>query len=153
MVNALNKPLLRLLGGAGFLVTLLIYQGQTPGFTQQLLIPLAAAACAWLACQNLPAVAFGTGILSILASNLADPDMYPKVIYPAIALLCLGYLAGTWGLIFRQRIADTREERWRHRRESDPVEHENSKTGETGSRSVNLGTLKPDEDIKGNNEF
>jgi hypothetical protein len=97
-------------------VLVVLYQPDSGGVVQRLLIPVAMAVGAWLLVQNAVAVALGAGLLAALHSAPGQPDWIAARAYPALAAVCAMILVALLGRRFRRHVAATHDARWRHRR-------------------------------------
>lgn len=116
----------RLIGiGVALLAALWLEPGRFDAL-HGLVLPLAMAAGAYLASQNLLVVLLAVGGLALSASDTASTNWVVSVGYPLLtALSALGLLAiliKRW----RKRIADTHGERWAHRQQQADNDQDNA---------------------------
>jgi hypothetical protein len=100
-------------------VLVVAYQPEQGGAPQRVLIPALMAVATWLLVQNVAAVAIGAGALAVIHSAPGSGDWITAQAYPALAAICGVILLVVFVQRFRRRIADTHEERWRHRQTQD----------------------------------
>ncbi len=96
-------------------VTVMLFDATSIAPLHRLLLPMAMAVAACLMIQNAAAILLGATLLTAIHTDLQDPDWIIGRAYPVLAILsgaALGYIALQR---FRQRIAATREARWRRR--------------------------------------
>ena len=90
---------------------------QSPTALHQLWLPLALAVAAFMMTQALMAVAFACLVLATINADLSVQHWIPSLAYPAVAVIsgfvCLVIMTRR----FRQRIAETHDARWAHRRD------------------------------------
>ena len=89
---------------------------QSPTALHQLWLPLALAGAAFMMTQALMAVAFACLVLATINTDLSVQHWIPSVAYPAIAVISGAVCVVIVTRRFRQRIAETHEARWAHRR-------------------------------------
>ena len=105
-----------LLGVVVILAVLFILDLNQMNWLHQLVLPLCLSLGAYAMTQSLMAVAIATGTLALLHARLGSAFWIEAYAYPAVAALCLGFVAWTFITRFRDRIEATREARWTARR-------------------------------------
>lgn len=105
------------IGGVVLLgVLVVVYQPESMNVVHRLVIPVAMALATWLMVQNAVAVAIGAGALAAIHSDLGSRDWILSVAYPVLTAVSVVVVTAIWVKRFRRRIAETHEQRWRHRR-------------------------------------
>lgn len=114
--RSINHLTLRLAGVVLILAVLFVLDLNQPDAINQLWLPLTLAAGGYLMTLSAMAVAIAVGTLAILHMDLDSLFWVEAQAYPAMVAIS-GLFIG-WVLVqrFRQRIKDTHEERWSHRR-------------------------------------
>lgn len=115
-MNSLSHPWSR---AAGVLVAALIVfflDTQSVSVLHRLVLPLGLAVAAWLMTRSLMAVAFATFTMAAISTRFSADSWMPSIAYPSIACLSLLVCAVIIIRRFRERIADTHEQRWAQRR-------------------------------------
>jgi len=115
-MNGLSHPWSRLAGVLLAAVILFVLDTESTAVLHALLLPLALTVAGWLMTRSLMAVAFATFTMAAISTRFGAASWIPAIAYPAIAgvalLVCLHIITQR----FRQRIAETHEQRWAHRR-------------------------------------
>ncbi len=109
----------RIAGLVALAVLVVLYQPETGGALNGVVIPVAMALATWLLVQKVIAVALGAGLLAAIHSAPGSGDWVVGIAYPALAATCALILALVLGRRFRRHMAATHEARWRHRRQPD----------------------------------
>ncbi|MEQ8857149.1 MAG: hypothetical protein RIC56_00745 [Pseudomonadales bacterium] len=109
----------RIAGVVALAVLVVLYQPETGGAVNGVVIPMAMALATWLLVQKVVAVALGAGLLAAIHSAPGSGDWVVGIAYPALAATCALILVLVLGSRFRRHMAATHEARWRHRRQQD----------------------------------
>ena len=107
---------LRLVGVAILLVCLLFYDFESEAVLDRLLLPIAAAMGAWIMINNAAAVCLVASFLALAHTDLNSKDWVVSLAYPAVAALCGACLLTIIIARFSDRISETHEARWQHRK-------------------------------------
>ena len=107
---------LRLVGVAILLVCLLLYDFESNALFDRLILPIAAAIGAWILVKNTVAVCLVASFLALAHMDLNSDDWIVGLAYPAVAALCGACLLVIVIGRFSDRINETHEARWQHRK-------------------------------------
>ncbi|MCZ6617436.1 MAG: hypothetical protein O7E57_04830 [Gammaproteobacteria bacterium] len=107
---------LRLVGVAILLGCLLLYDFESEALVDRLLLPIAATIGAWIMIKNAAAVCLVASFLALAHTDLNSEDWVVSLAYPAVATLCGTCLVTIVIARFSDRITETHEARWRHRK-------------------------------------
>ncbi|MCZ6853757.1 MAG: hypothetical protein O7G86_07540 [Gammaproteobacteria bacterium] len=108
---------LRFVGAAIVLVCLLLYDFESEALLHRLVLPIALAVGAWMLVNNLTAVCLAVSFLALAHSELTSEDWVVSLAYPAVAALCGACLLTIVIARFHDRIRETHEARWQHRKQ------------------------------------
>lgn len=113
----LDRPWQRLAGLIVILGCLTIYEPDSRGVLQQLLIPLLMIGGALALVQKLAAVALAVAVLGLIHLDLAADNWIDRIAWPVLTMAALLILLMIGLRRFRRRINETHEARWADRQD------------------------------------
>ena len=118
-MNELTHPWSRLLGVVVAAGIVFVLDTTSVSVMHKRWLPLGLAGAAYLMTQSLMAVACASMVMAALNMNLSSTFWVPAWAYPIVAVVSFCICLVIVSRRFRQRIAETHEARWAHRRKQD----------------------------------
>ncbi len=135
-MNTLSHPWSRALGVVAAAMIVFFLDTQSISALHRLILPLGLAVAAWLMTRSLMAVAFATFTMAAISTRWSAESWIPSIAYPTVAAIALLVCLTVITQRFRERIAQTHEERWaRRRQQTDQQDGAAANTSDTARKT------------------